>query len=202
MSDIHYQQGFADELREQAARLYDQAFGSKLGLAIPEQAVRLRLLEQAFLPDYAITAVENGELVGMAGFHGQDGSLTGGMLGGQGLTWGDLHKELGVLGTLRAAFVLAFHNRTPQPGELLMDGIAVRADMRGKGVGGQLLEHLISYAREQGYEHIRLDVIETNAGARRLYERKGFVATKTERFGFLRPILGFSAETTMVHSLK
>jgi GNAT superfamily N-acetyltransferase len=202
MSDIHYQQGFADELREQAAQLYDQAFGSKLGLAIPEQAVRLRLLEQAFLPEYSITALQDGELVGMAGFYGTEGSLTGGMLGGRGMSWAELRKALGVLGTLRAMFALALYTRTPQTGELLMDGIAVRDDMRGRGVGGQLLEHLISYAREQGYHHIRLDVIDTNTGARRLYERKGFVATKTEHFAFLRPILGFSAETTMQRSLK
>jgi len=202
MSDIHYQQGFTDDLRRQAAQLYDHAFGSKLGLAIPDQTVRLRLLEQSFLPEYAITALQDGELVGMAGFYGKDGSLTGGMLGGRGMSWGDLRKELGLLGAIRAAFALALYNRKPQTGELLMDGIAVRADMRGKGVGGQLLEHLTTYACEQGYNHIRLDVIDTNSGARRLYERKGFAATKTEHFGFLRPILGFSAVTTMLRPLK
>jgi GNAT superfamily N-acetyltransferase len=202
MSEIHYQQGFTDDLREQAAHLYDSAFGSKLGLAIPKQAVRLKLLEQAFLPKYSITALQNGELVGLAGFYGAEGSLTGGMLGGRGMGWAELRHELGMLGTARAAFALALYNRTPQERELLMDGIAVRQDMQGRGIGGQLLEQLITYAREQGYNHIRLDVIDTNAGARRLYERKGFVATKTKHFGFLRPLLGFSAETTMQRSLK
>lgn len=160
------------------------------------------MLEHAFLPEYLITALQDGELVGLAGFYGKEGSLTGGMLGGRGMSWAELRKALSVLGTLRAMFALALYTRTPQKGELLIDGIAVRADRQGRGIGGQLLEHLISYALEQGYRHIRLDVIDTNPGARRLYERKGFTATKTKHFGFLRPILGFSAVTTMQRSLK
>ena len=70
--------------------------------------------------------------------------------------------------------------------------------MRGRGIGTQLFERLRAYASEHGYASIRLDVIDTNPGARRLYERLGFEATKTERFGYLRWLLGFGAATTMV----
>jgi hypothetical protein len=34
-----------------------------------------------------------------------------------------------------------------------------------------------------------------------LYEREGFVSTKTEHFGYLRRILGYGAATTMVYEL-
>lgn len=67
-----------------------------------------------------------------------------------------------------------------------MDGIAVKQDMRGKGIGTKLLDELKQYARDNGFSSIRLDVIDTNPAARRLYERQGFVLTRTGYFGYLR----------------
>lgn len=83
----------------------------------------------------------------------------------------------------------------------MMDGITVHREMRGLGIGTRLLDEIKRYARENGYSSVRLDVIDTNPGARRLYEREGFVATKTEHFGYLRRILGFGAATTMVYKI-
>ena len=82
-----------------------------------------------------------------------------------------------------------------------MDGIAVAPDMRGQGIGARLLDLITDYAADQQFETIRLDVVDTNPQARKLYERKGFVATKTEQFEWLRWLLGFGAVTTMVKSL-
>ena len=90
------------------------------------------------------------------------------------------------------------YERKPKEGQLLMDGIAVRQDARGRGIGTRLLDEFKAYGREHGYANIRLDVIDTNPGARRLYERLGFVATKTEHFEYLRWFLGFGASTTML----
>ena len=45
-------------------------------------------------------------------------------------------------------------------------------------------------------------MIDTNTGARRLYERHGFVTTKTERFEWLRAVLGFGASSTMIRTLR
>jgi len=82
-----------------------------------------------------------------------------------------------------------------------MDGIAVDPDYRGQGVGTQLFEGLFDHARENGYNAVRLDVIDTNPKARQLYERIGFVAENTARYEWLRPWLGFGASTTMVYKL-
>jgi predicted GNAT family N-acyltransferase len=74
-------------------------------------------------------------------------------------------------------------------------------EMRGRGVGTMLLQYLIRYARESGYNTLRLDVIDTNAGARRLYERLGFVALETANFPYLKWALGFAGATQMVYDL-
>jgi RimJ/RimL family protein N-acetyltransferase len=56
-------------------------------------------------------------------------------------------------------------------------GIALVADCRGLGIGGRLLEAVVAEASEQlaGLRIIELSVFATNAVARRLYERHGFV---------------------------
>jgi ribosomal protein S18 acetylase RimI-like enzyme len=96
-----------------------------------------------------------------------------------------------------AALIFSLYERRPLPGRLLMDGIAVREGLRGRGIGTRLLQQLSDYAAQQGYESIRLDVIDINPGARRLYERYGFEAIKTERFEYLRWLIGFGGATTM-----
>lgn len=189
--DITYSLGFAETLRADAAVLYDQAFGAKIALAIPNRDERTSLLKECLLPNFAFVALMNNELVGLAGFHTPYGSLTGGVTGRR------LLSQLGLIRGLWAACVFSQYERRPDSGELVMDGIAVRGDMRGRGIGGQLLDQLAHYAREHGFEHIRLDVIETNPAARRLYERKGFQSMHTQHFPYLKWLLGFGAATKM-----
>ena len=80
---------------------------------------------------------------------------------------------------------------------VVMDGIAVDPDMRGRGVGSLLIEEVAAVAAEQDCREIRLDVIDTNPRARALYERRGFTAVRTEHTPYLRGLLGFGAVTTM-----
>ncbi len=181
--------------RATAAELYDDAFGDKLGPGIRDREARLALLAEGFDGSYAITAVAEGELVGLAGFHDSDGSLTGP------ITFGLLRRHLGLVRSIRALAVLGLLDRKPASNELLMDGIAVASTHRGQGIGSKLFAELESEARQRGFGQIRLDVIDTNPAARRLYERLGFEATKTEKVPFLQPIMGFGAATTLVKQL-
>lgn len=183
-------------MRAEAAGLYDAAFGAKLSIAIPDKASRLAVLQDAFSPDFCFVAMSGEELVGIAGFKTEAGSLTGR------IGVGALRARLGFWKGMRALLVLALFDRPLQKGQLLMDGISVSPAMRGSGVGSALLHQLIAHARARGCEAIRLDVIDTNPAARRLYERIGFVATKTESFSHLRWLLGFGAATTMEYALQ
>ncbi|MGD9006965.1 MAG: GNAT family N-acetyltransferase [Desulfobacteraceae bacterium] len=193
---IRYRFGVPESLRIEAARLYDEAFGRKFSVAIANTKKRRDVLAESFRLAYAAAAISDGELVGLAGFHTQYGALTSGMSGEL------LLERLGTLSGLWAAIIFSIYSRQPRASELLMDGIAVRRDMRGKGIGTYLLNDLKHYARENGFRTIRLDVIDTNPAARRLYERQGFVPTRTERFGCLRWLLGFGASTTMIFDVE
>lgn len=192
---IHYQVGVPESQRSIAAQLYEQAFGAKLAVGIPNDARRLQVQEASLQMQFGIAALHGERLVGLAGFHTADGSLTGGM------STRMLFKRLGLLRGIRAVAIFALYKREQKSAELLMDGIVVDADYRGQRIGSTLLDMVKQYARENGYSHVRLDVIDTNPDARRLYLRHGFVATKTETFGYLRWLLGFGAATTMVFTV-
>ena len=192
---VNYRIGVPELLRREAARLYDQAFSEKFSVAIRNPQKRRKVLAGALLLDYAVAAFCGDRLVGLAGFHTLRGALTGGMQSDL------LLEQLGIAAGLWAAFIFSIYSRQPQPSELLMDGIAVNRDFRSQGIGTRLLDELKRFGRSNGYRTIRLDVIETNPAARRLYERLGFESIKSERFGYLRWLLGFGASTTMVFDL-
>ena len=192
---VQYQVGIPESLRSDAAELYDEAFGAKFALAVRDRDKRILLLSESLQLSFALSALENGTLAGLAGFHTSRGGLTGGM------TLKELLRHQGLFRGLWAAMVFSLYERSTQESELLMDGIAVKEDMRGKGIGTKLLDELKKYAAANGYSSIRLDVIDTNPGARQLYERQGFIPTRTEEFAHLRRFLGFGASTTMVYYL-
>jgi len=184
MSDeITVQQGFPDELRSSAAELYDAAFGAKLAIAMPNPISRVAVLKTGFNPEFSFVAMRDDEMVGIAGFKTVLGALTGG------ISFRVLKDEIGLLGAIRAVLVLALFQRNLVAGQLLMDGIGVSPNMRGNGIGTKLLHSLIEYAKTEGYRSIRLDVIDTNPAARRLYERVGFVPEKTKQFAYLKWLL-------------
>ena len=195
MEDLQIQRGFPDSTRRAAALLFDAAFATKLRAAIPDAAARVSVLVDGFRPAQSIAGMSGEELVGLAGFNDGGGSFTGGT------SFGLLRDKLGFFGAVRAVTVLALLERKLKPGELLMDGIVVRADSRGRGIGTRLFAELESLARDGGKNRIRLDVVDTNPAARRLYERLGFEAVKTERVPFFARSFGFSAATTMLKRL-
>ncbi len=187
--------GIPEAHRQEAAELYEQAFGQKFAAAIPSQEKRLILMREALDLQFAFGALANKRLLGLAGFSTANGALT------RGITFTLLRKTLGFIPALRAALVFSLYERKAKPNELLMDGISVHVSSRGHGVGTRLLNALCEHGAGKGYQSVRLDVIDTNDAARRLYEREGFVATHTETFEFLRKFLGFGAATTLVRQL-
>lgn len=195
LHDITVSLGVPEEQRERTAELYDIAFGAKLALAIPNANERVQLLRKAMQLEFSIGAFDNEKLIGIAGFSTAKGALTGG------IDYRDLLSELGWMKGNRAAIVFSLYERKAQDGELLMDGIVVDPNYRGRGVGTRLFSGLMDFAESEQYSSIRLDVIDTNANAKRLYKRLGFCDENTEQFEFLRGVLGFGASTTMTLKL-
>lgn len=187
--------GLHPHLRPDAARLYWEAFGGKLGRVMGPEDRALAFFQRVIRTDLCFAALDgDGRLVGIAGYKTPAGSFAGG-------SWADLITVYGPFGGRWRGWILWALNRGVDNDRFLVDGISVTRAERGRGVGSLLLAALCDEAREQGYPAIRLDVIDTNWRARALYERHGFTVAGTERLGLLRYLFGFTASFTMVRPL-
>ena len=59
----------------------------------------------------------------------------------------------------------------------LLEDMVVSSQARGAGVGSELLDHAISFARAQGCKRITLLTDRENESAQRFYGKKGFVVS-------------------------
>ncbi|MEM1382524.1 MAG: N-acetyltransferase [Pseudomonadota bacterium] len=183
-----------EALCDAAYDVYLDAFWPKLAVALGDRVRAAAVLRPTLCPGRAVAAVMGGRLLGVAGFH----------LGGAFLDpgWADLRRVYGRWSTPWRSALLSLYDRAPEPGEFLMDGIAVSAETRGRGVGSALLGAVETQARAQGAQWIRLDVVAENDGARRLYERHGFAVAGRRSNRVWSPLLGFSAAIRMRKDLR
>lgn len=188
--------GLHTQLRPQAARLYWEAFGGKLGRVLGPDERALRFFERVIRGDLCFSAVgDGGELIGVAGYKTPAGSFAGG-------SWDDLTEVYGRWGGRVRGGILWTLGREVDNDRFLIDGICVAKAYRGKGVGSRLLAAMYQEAAERGYGAVRLDVVQENWRARALYERQGFRAVRTEELGVLRFLFGFASSTVMVRPLE
>lgn len=184
--------GFPESDRDEVARMYWAAFGSKLRLILrpPDKAVDI--LAEALNPNFAIGArAAEGQLLGVAGYKTHEGSFMA-------ISFDCLRQHFGIVGAVWRGLLLTFLLRQPNAGTLLMDGIFVAEHARGQGIGKLLLSAIKRKAKTYGCSRVRLDVIDTNLRAKQLYEREGFRAIASRDLGLLRHVFGFQRATTMI----
>jgi ribosomal protein S18 acetylase RimI-like enzyme len=192
---MHIQNGIPDGAEAQAAALYWEAFGEKLGIVMGPRQQALGYIARVLDPTHAISATdERGKLLGVVGFKTIDGALVGG-------DYSDLTAIYGHIGALWRAGLLSLLDRDIDNKRFLMDGIFVEPTARGQGVGSALLSAIMGEGRARGYPSLRLDVIDTNPRAKALYERHGFVPHDTSTLGPLKHIFKFQSVTTMIKTL-
>lgn len=191
---IAVEQGFPSGDKPIATALFWEAFKGKLGFCLGPKAKAHSFLEEVMAPIFSFSAYDGDRLVGLVGYKTSEGGLIGG-------EYQDLARVYGYFGAAWRGVILSMFERELNKGQLLLDGIFVAADARGRGVGTALLDEIEAYARFELYDEIRLDVIDTNPRARALYERRGYVEAGTVKTSFLQPLLGFSKATTMIKTL-
>jgi ribosomal protein S18 acetylase RimI-like enzyme len=185
------QRGFDEYQREQVALIYCHAFERKLTPLVGAADQAAPLIASDLNASCCFVAVDPSEAVlGVAGFQHAGQRLLNfrvqPLMAKYGWFSGLLHYMLAVI-----------FERPADKQFLQMDGIAVSENARGSGVGTQLIDALVTFAGAHGYQGVRLDVVDTNPNARRLYERLGFVAQHSARYPFLRSA-GFESVTTMI----
>lgn len=86
-----------------------------------------------------------------------------------------------------AAFAAFLAARSVAP-DWELENIVVAPEARRKGLGKRLLEALMVYARETNSESLFLEVRESNAAARALYEKAGFRQVGSRKSYYINPL--------------
>lgn len=189
------QQGLPEHFFTQAAALYYEAFRQKFEPIMRSQKHGVEILKTSFDAERAFVAINEDQLTGIAGLQYDGRQLINPKVS-------TFMQHFGWMKGLIKLMLFALFDRTPRKGELIMDGIVVHPDRRGEKIGSRLLRAVLDFARARGFATVRLDVVDTNTGARRLYEKMGFIATETQHYPYLRKIMGFSASTTLIKVLS
>lgn len=187
--------GIPHKDREEAATLYWEAFGDKLGFTLGPKYLALMFVRSVLRPDHGICAHDDdGKLLGIAGFKTSRGALVDG-------DFSDLRKTYGWISAAIRASLLALLERDFENERFLMDGLFVAPEARGLGVGTALLDAIFDEAKRRGYAQVRLDVVDSNPRAKALYLHVGFKEVDTVKMGPLKYVFGFNAATTMVRDV-
>lgn len=198
MSDdgVIIERGLPPDLREQAVWVFEEAFGSKMRMAVRDREKRLEFMGRTYVAEHAIIARRDEQLLGMAGLSAKDGPYQGGLMG---QSWDPrpFRDLLGFAGAMWAVWGMRLSDHRPKADEIYVDGIAVSAEARGLGIGTRLLAEATAIAREQGKRFVRLDVIDINPRAQALYARLGYQVTKVQSFGYKERWAGFGGMISM-----
>ncbi|OLS50730.1 GNAT family N-acetyltransferase [Rhodovulum sulfidophilum] len=194
-SSFRIEPGLRPEHRERAAQGYWRAFSRKLRYPLGPETKAVVFIERVLDPTHAISAVsEDGAFLGVAGYKSPDGAFIGG-------GFKDLAAVYGRTSAAIRGLLIGLLERNCADDTLLMDGIFVEPQARGRGVGKALLNAMEELAVRSALGRVRLDMIDTTPRARALYEREGFTEASTMSLGPLSVILGFSHATEMTKSV-
>lgn len=186
--------GFPEKERRLVAEIIFHAFENKFKNVFGPKKQSIPLISKHLRNDRIIVALSEGSIVGVGGL-----KFTGKEFFD--ITFLELLSEL-KFGILRVIFYgWIFYSRVEEK-EVLLDTLAVTENVRSKGIGTEIINFIIDFARSKGYEQVKLYVIDINVRAKSLFERLGFTEVKVHRILFpWNKIFGFSKTSEMIYNL-
>ncbi|CAB1081682.1 hypothetical protein JY97_09435 [Alkalispirochaeta odontotermitis] len=184
--------GLPPESSGKIAAMYFDIFSRKLSAVLGRRAA-VALIADHISADRIIVAFDGEEIAGIAGLK-YDG------IGFFAPDRREFLKRYGpVVGRVRSGLWESVQTK-PRSHQLLLDGLGVQADLRGRGIGNALLKAVDQRARELDKTEVILEVVDTNPRAKALYERFGYRTVLTTRRWMFR-FAGFSSAHLMLHRL-
>lgn len=181
-------------LADKAADLYLSALADKLAPVYGAGPRARQALANGFNRRLCITAVDDDRLVGILGIQIPSAGFMD-------VTLKTLQPYYGIPGSIWRLALLAFLHYSPPAGEVYVDGLAVDPDFRGQGIGTAMMVALESRAAGQGVSILRLEVVDTNPRARKLYRRLGFELLREQTVWPVGSLFGFRSSMVMIKPL-
>ncbi|SCX91726.1 GNAT family N-acetyltransferase [Desulfoluna spongiiphila] len=184
-----------EELEESAIEVFLNGFERKIDhlmLKPRDRSQARRVYRDGADFSSGIYALCEGRVTGMLGLQYQNRKFIH-------LNLATLNREFGFFGGVtRKLSGSVFKDIHPLDNdEIRVQVISVADGFRGTGVGHRLLETLFTFGRTQNLSCVRLEVVNTNPGAKRLYEKLGFTECGLLPYGPIAAKAGFSSQFRM-----
>ncbi len=180
--------------QDQALTLYYQSLRHTLAPLFGNEEQALSLFRSSIQAENGLIALRNREVVGVLGMqHRASGFIQPSISG--------YIKSFGLKLGLKRCLLGWLINHNTQSNELYLDGVAVDPRYRGQGIGKALIAKFEQYAQSKGYTRVSLDVVNTNPGAKKLYQTLGYRTYKTTSMAPLQ-CFSFSHCDLMTKDLK
>jgi ribosomal protein S18 acetylase RimI-like enzyme len=187
--------GVPPHWRDGVIELYYQAFAPQLERLLgPDDRCR-RVLHASLVLDQSLIAIYEETVVGMAGLHYDRQRFFAPTLPTLQSTqgWG---RGLLVYGLWQSSLM-----PLGDGDELVLEALAVPPERRGQGIGTLLLQEVESFARQNRFTTIRLEVAIANQRAQVLYQRMGFQEEKKRQNAAITQFLGQPPRIMMTKSV-
>lgn len=188
-----------EALQESAIEVFLDGFDRKihhLMLKPRDRAQAKRIYRDGADFSSGIYALRQGRVVGLLGFHhGRQKFIH--------LNLSTLNREFGFFGGIaRKLSGSVFKDLHPLgKDELRVQVIAVAKGVRGTGAGHRLMGALFALGRARRLARVRLEVVNTNPRAKKLYEELGFASCGVLPYGPIASGAGFSSQHKMKKKL-
>lgn len=186
--NITYHEKFPSGMEFSALQLFITTLGEKLLPIFGDKEQAVNVLIKNLSIENTLIAMYDQKVVGILAIQTHKRSFLN-------PTIKTMVNEYGILkGFYRYAKALLLYHKV-NVDEWHIEGIAVSEEMRGLGIGAELIQLMENNARKNGIKKITLDVINTNPKAKKLYERLGFIKTKEVYISPFNWIYGFKFQS-------
>jgi GNAT superfamily N-acetyltransferase len=192
---VHLQWGVPDELRLQVAKLIYDTFVDKFRYTIGPRYKGISFIAASLQSEFGLVAFHEGKFVGVACAKTDKGELFQVRFS----TWIRTYH----IRALQSFFIgFPFWYERNEPEVLTLASLSIKKGFRGKGIGTKIVKEFIRYGSAEGFQAVKLAVINSNVRAKELYERLGF--KKRKYTSIPRPwsfFLGFTGVYELIYYL-
>ncbi len=100
------------------------------------------------------------------------------------------------------SIIQLLHKKPTKRNTIFIEALAVSPNFRGEGLGRKLIYEVSKLAEQQKIKKIRLEVVNSNERALRMYQRCGFRVKSTQKIHLLTKFLGFSKVYLMEKNIR
>jgi ribosomal protein S18 acetylase RimI-like enzyme len=194
-TEIKIIEGLPEHLYHQTAEIIYEAFGRKINCIIRPKDKAILILERSINPELGFFAISKGKVIGFLGIHYLNNEFLK-------MNFSNINKEFNFLKSFFIWFLFRIDSPNLKKEEIRINYLAVEKSIRGSGIGTKLTKKFLDYAKKQGFKTARLEVVNTNPRAKKLYEKIGFSVKKIKKYYFLTRRAGFSEEAIMEIKLQ